>query len=423
MSGKFAIVSLGCAAAAWIAWLQWPRPAHRVEGPMPHEVYVWQRAWTEPVVTAVTQETTQFSRIVALAAEVHWEKGEAKVVRVSLDHDALRQSRRPIGLAMRIGTFPGPFASDDARARWLAGLAASLVGEAESRQLEIGELQIDFDCAESKLAGYALWLGAIRRAVSPHPVVITALPSWLKRPDLRPLVRAADGFVLQVHSLERPHRIEDDLQLCDPLRARKAVERAARLGRPFRVALPTYGYVTAFDPGGNFVGLSAEGPARQWPEGTRTREVRADPSALSGLIRQWTDDRPERMQGVIWYRLPVRGDRLNWTPPTLAAVMAGHTPKADLRIRLRRTDPRLVELDLCNLGTADHNAPVRIAVRWEGARRVAGDAFKGFDFRERSNTSLECWSDSGMDRLPPGAARTVCWLRFDREPEVNAQLQ
>ena len=129
------------------------------------------------------------------------------------------------------------------------------------------------------------------------------------------------------------------------------------------------------------------------------------------------------MQGVIWYRLPVRGDRLNWTSPTLSAVMAGHSPEADLRVRLRRPDPQLVELDVCNLGTADHDAPVRIAVRWEGARRLAGDAFKGFDFRDSSNTTLVCWSQPGFDRLPPGAARTVCWLRFDRETEVKAELQ
>jgi hypothetical protein len=40
---------------------------------------------------------------------------------------------------------------------------------------------------------------------------------------------------------------------------------------PFRVALPTYGYVLAFDRNDKFIRLSAEGPAKEWPDGAQLR--------------------------------------------------------------------------------------------------------------------------------------------------------
>ena len=79
-----------------------------------------------------------------------------------------------------------------------------------------------------------------------------------------------------------------------------------------------YGYLIAFDAQGKFIGLSAEGPAAAWPEDVRTREVRAEPAAMVELVREWTARRPEAMLGVIWYRLPVEGERLNWPWRTLA---------------------------------------------------------------------------------------------------------
>jgi Protein of unknown function (DUF3142) len=423
MIGKVAMAGFGCVAAAGLCWLEWSRPMERATGPMPQEVYVWQRAWTEPVFASVVGEATNFTRIVALAAEVSWEHGEPKLVRAPLNYEALLLSHRPVGLALRIGAFGGPFAVDDDRARWLGALARSLVEEAENRQLKVAELQIDFDCAESKLAGYTLWVERIRREVAPRPLVLTALPSWLKCSAMGPLVCAADGYVLQVHSLNRPGQIQERLTLCDPMAAREAVERAARLGRPFRVALPTYGYLTAFDAGGKFVGVSAEGPLLKWPEGTQTREVRADPVALSGLIREWTRDRPKWMQGVIWYRLPVRGERWNWPWPTLKAVMSGQPPRASLRAQLRHPDPGLIEVDVANVGTADRTSPVQMEVSWQGARRVAGDALQGFDFVESANTALQFKSNAEFGRLQAGETRSVGWLRFDKEVEVSVEWQ
>src|SRR4029077_5145510 len=92
--------------------------------------------------------------------------------------------------------------------------------------------------------------------------------------------------------------------LCDPAAAKKAVEAAARFRRPFRVALPTYGYVVAFDRQGKGGGLSAEGPLLSWPREAMVRVARSDPAAMAGLVRTWTADRPAALSGILWYRLP-----------------------------------------------------------------------------------------------------------------------
>ena len=101
---------------------------------------------------------------------------------------------------------------------------------------------------------------------------------------------------------------------------------------------------------GRLVGLSAEGPLLSWPAGLRLREARSDPAAAAGLVREWTRDRPAELAGILWYRLPVEGDRLNWTGPALRAVMAGRSPQSAVRVDVRAPEPGLVEIDLLNSG-------------------------------------------------------------------------
>ena len=248
-------------------------PKVPAEGALTNEVYVWQRDWTEPVRESVEQHAANFNRVVVLAAEVTWRDGKPEVTHVAVDYPTLAKTGMPIGIARRIGTYPGPFAENDATAAFIAGLAAALVDEARAKKIAPRELQIDFDCAESKLDGYRVWVETIKRKIAPVPVTITALPSWLNAPPFPRLARSAGNYVLQVHSLARPKDYHAPFTLCDPLAARRAVELAARTGVPFRVALPTYGYVLAFDRTGKFFGLSAEGPRKNWPEDARLREI------------------------------------------------------------------------------------------------------------------------------------------------------
>jgi hypothetical protein len=391
--------------------------------PLPQDVYVWQRAWTDSVTTAVATRGGGFGELIVLQAEVSWEHGSPQCARVDLDYAALRATGKPVGLALRLGTFAGPFAAGDTRADYLATLAKALVAEAVANQLQPAELQLDFDCAESKLAGYRIWLTAIQEAVRPLPVSITALPSWLHQPAFRDLVNAADGYVLQVHSFEKPRSLlAAPLTLCDPQAARRAVTAAAAISRPFRVALPTYGYLAAFDSEGQFLGISAEGPARPWPDTVRMVEVRADPRELGELVREWSDLRPRELLGVIWYRLPVAGDALNWAWPTLEGVMVGAEPAAKARVDLRRVKPGLVEIDLANDGTADSTTRWRVIVCWEGKRKIAADGLQGYEWVEPEAGALHFQPGRAGGRLRAGQRMTIGWIRFDETPEVKAEL-
>ena len=290
--------------------------------------------------------------------------------------------------------------------------------------MPVRELQIDFDCAASKLEGYRTWVNAIRRRIAPVPVVITALPNWLDRKAFGALTRAADGVVLQVHSLERPSGPDVAMTLCDPAAARAAVERCARLGRPFRVALPTYGYVLGFDPKGKLLGVSAEGPVPAWPPDTRCRELRADASAMAQLVRDWTASRPAVLTGIIWYRLPIKDDELNWQWATLLAVMAGRTPRPVLRVQVRHAEPAMSEVDLVNDGDADGPSQVTVDLQWKDATLVAADALNGFERRESTDGRMRLGTAESprSQCLPAGQTRTIGWMRLSKDTEVQGHV-
>jgi hypothetical protein len=418
-AASFVLVALLAASRPVLAGVEKPPPTT----PLPQEAYVWQRAWTGSVREAVTERAAAFSNLVALAAEVSWNQGQPRILRVAVDYEALLSVKSHAGVALRIGPYSGPSAAQDKTAEALSAVASSLISEAKSRGLAPGELQIDYDCAESKLDGYRAWVVAIRKAVAPVPVTITALPAWLKQPAFGPLIAATDGYVLQVHSLERPQSFDAPFTLCDPAAARAAVEQAAAFGVPFRVALPTYGYVMAFSPEGRFIGLSAEGPAKSWPEGAKLREARSDPLAMAGLVQAWNAQHPAALRGIIWYRLPVNDDILNWRWPTLGAIVAGHSPRESVRVESRRVESGLVEISLVNDGELDISSRLAVEVRWQNDRLLAGDGLRGFELVEVDASTARLQAQSQSYRLPAGARQVIGWLRLNKNAEVQLEFK
>ena len=389
---------------------------------IPQDAYVWQRDWNKPVTCAVTNLGPRFGELIVLQAEVSWQEGRPRCVRARIDPEALRSTGRPVGLALRIGNHPGPFLRDDPVARYLADLCQELAGEARSNALEPAELHLDFDCAESKLDGYRAWLETLRTAVAPLPVTFTALPVWLNHDEFESLAAAADGYVLQIHSFERPKGPDESFRLCDPDEARRAVGRASDIGHPFRVALPTYGYQVAFGEDGAFLGLSSDGPSRRWPASAQVLEVRADAAGLSDLVREWSHRRPAGLTGLIWYRLPVEGETMNWPWPTLERVMAGEEPRPRLVTRVEHPQPGLVEIHLVNEGslTAHHLPTVRVG--WGNGRRTAADGLGGYRLTPEGLSSFRLDPPSGAGQLDPGKRITIGWARFSGLVNLEAQL-
>jgi uncharacterized protein DUF3142 len=415
---SFPALLLGAVALSCGACNRVPRSS----GPLPHEAYIWQRAWSAPVADAIDRARNDLIAFVPLGAEIGWRGGQPVATKIAIDYDALRRSGRPIAIALRVGSFNGPFRPDDPAALKIRALAKSLIDDARSHGVEPRELQIDFDCAASKLGGYRAWLRAIREEIAPVPVCITALPSWLERREFAALAREAGAFILQVHSVEPPRGPDAPMKLCDPVLAQKWVETAAKIGVPFRVALPTYTYLVAFDSAGKLAGISAEGPLAAWPRDARMRVLRADAIGLFALVQRWTRDRPANMTGVIWYRLPVATDAMNWRWPTLAAIVAGREPRRALRVEAGNAQP--CDIALVNEGEIDEPLPARINATWRDARPVSADALGGFIFEKENERAASFRASPGLaqTRLPPGERRAVGWLRLDRPGKIDAVI-
>ena len=351
--------------------------------------------------------------LVALAAEVELDRELPRIVRVPVDFAALAAAGPP-ALAIRIGDGrhrPLPIAE-------IADLAAELIAAADAAGVAVAELHVDHDCPTRRLDECAALLASLRQRIAPIPLVFTALPTWLdERQAFARLLATADGFVLQVHSLEIP-AIDRPARLCDPELAQRAVELAATFGRPFRVALPTHSYVVAFDAAGRLSGVVAEnGPASLIAGDDRQRLVGSDPAEMAALVRGWIASRPPEMAGILWYRLPVAGDRRNWTPESLRAVVGGRAPQRRLEVAVRRPEPGLVEVDLVNAGDTAEPPPSRIHLAWSGGAPVAGDGLAGYRFDSALRT-LVLTPLAGADPQRPGERRPVAWLRWT-DPSVT----
>jgi uncharacterized protein DUF3142 len=395
--------------------------AERAAGPLRQEAYVWQRSWT-PAVRDSVRQARDFAGLVVLAAEVDLRNQAPRVMRVPLDGETLKGRGRSVGAALRVSTFPSLFANEPRFGRLLESLVRGVAAEARGKGIALSEIQIDYDCPESKLEDYRDLLPALRRAASPVSLTITALPSWMRqRRDFRTLIEAADGYVLQLHALVPPAKLGDELTLIEAASARGWVEEAARFGRPFRAALPTYGYAAAFDAQGKLLGLLAEGPLVLWSEGVTVRTGRSDPVAMAGLIRDWRRDRPAALAGVLWYRLPVAGDRLNWSWPTLRAVTAGRAPRGAIRPILREPEPGLVEVDLLNAGEAETSWPQAVRMRWRGSAPIAADGLAVYRMAPAQGGEIRLEAlRTGL--LRPGERRAIAWLRFAVRTEVEVEL-
>ena len=384
---------------------------------------MWQRAGG-PAVRAAVRNADGISGFVVLAAEVELRQGAPRVARVPLDVETWKGRR--IGAAVRVTTLPARFADEPGIVRLLAGVVREVAAEARGKGIALSEIQIDYDCPESKLDDYRGLLPTLKKAAAPVPLTFTALPSWLRqRRAFAALIAAADGYVLQVHSLAPPAPTEagrGEIPLIDPGAARDWVAAAARFGRPFRVALPTYGYLAAYDRSGRLLGLSAEGPSIDWPAGIVLREARSDPALLAELVREWTRKRPRELTGLLWYRLPVADDRRNWTWSALAAVMAGNTPRGAARAEVREPQPGLAEVDLVNAGEGDADLPASLRIRWGKAALLAADGLADYRIEgETDGVRLTRPERPGSPRLRPGERRQIAWLRFAARTEIRAE--
>src|SRR6516225_9164895 len=208
------------------------------ETPMLQRGYLWQRNWTQAVAAAAIDADRQMDGVVVLGADIHWNADRPSPIRANLSWQTLKSLKKPVALALRIEPYPGPFIERDLAATTIVNEATMLIQAAKAHRLNLSELQVDFDCPQKKLAGYEIWVHAVRAAIRPVKLVLTTLPVWLDERDFPDLIRQSDGYVLQVHSIPTGHQTGHEV-VCDPALARSWAAKAGNLGHPFDVALPT----------------------------------------------------------------------------------------------------------------------------------------------------------------------------------------
>jgi hypothetical protein len=381
-----------------------------VSGPIPQRGYLWQRAWNPAVVAAAQEAGKHLDGMVIIGAEILWNGSTPETIRANIDWPTLEHAEKPIALALRVAPYPGPFSKEDFTARYISNVAKSLIADAAAHRLDVSEFQLDFDCAQKKLNGYSLWVQAVRTAVHPTRFVITTLPAWLKEPDFVPLVRLADGYVLQVHSVPVSTQGGQSF-LLDTNLARLWTKTAASLGLPFSVALPTYRCLAGYDTTGKLLGVAMDSVDLAWPPGTRTLEFSTDTDDTAELVNEWLSARPAELKELIWYRIPVTTDQRNWRWPTLAAIMAGRKPIHKLQAVQHGDNP--VDFAIKNIGEADKQISTKLTVTWTGASLVAFDALPGWTVVTKKEGAVFTRVNGIHLELSPGSERSVGWLRFD----------
>src|SRR5438552_4468468 len=389
----------------------------KVSGPLRQRGYIWQREWTPAVIDSLAEAERRMDGVVLLGAEISFVAKKPEIARASIDWAAVKRQNEHCSVALRVAPFAGPFREDDAAARAIVDLTKQILDEAHAHDVKIEEFQLDFDCAQNNLRDYRGWLRTLRGVVHPVRFVITTLPSWLDHPDFLALIREADSYVLQVHSIPIS---STRVTLCDARLARQWISKAAKLGLPFSVALPTYHCSAGYGADGKLLSVAMDSVQPAWPPGTRILEFGADPDEIVALVNEWHHSRPPQLRELLWYRIPIATDMRNWRWPTLSAVMSGRLPKHKLNILQEGENP--IDLSIFNAGEADEQLNANVTATWNGAGLTASDALAGWNVKSENGRAIFKVTASHGLRLPPGATRKICWLRFDQTTTLETEL-
>jgi len=232
-------------------------------------------------------------------------------------------------------------------------------------------------------------------------------------------VREADGYVLQVHSVPYSNAY-DRTTLCDVALARTWVGKAARLGFPFSVALPTYRCSAGYDAAGKLLSVAMDSVQPPWPPDTRVLEFATNADEIAMLVKEWRRKRPRQLREIIWYRIPVATDLRNWRWVTLSAVMAGRKPLHQLVVLQEGENP--IDLAIANTGEADEVLDSVVTTSWSNNVIVAADALPGWIVDLTDSRAVFATAAEHRMRLSAGAKRRIGWLRYERPASLQVDL-
>lgn len=374
-------------------------------GDIPQEVYVWHRVWTDEVKSAVETRAPEFDHTVFLAAEISYHNEEWTCQPFQPPLRLAREHPGECGLAFRIH-------ANAVKSRWKGSATEQITQFLRIYAGDAKSIQIDYDCPSKKLADYTKLLTHLKNQFPNRALEITCLPDWLNYPEFALLVKQTDRYIMQVHGVSGHGK---GRALCNPDHAHKTALACAELGKPFLIALPTYRHSISYGSDGTVRSIASEGHYQH----TSYEVASADPFQLSLLIQRWQEQRPALMQGLIWYRLPVSTDRMNWTWNTLQKVRHGELPeRAELDLKMIATKDGLHHLRMTNNSKQRLDWPVSVRLDWQGfciASHLT-DRFVADQFERGKGITIQ-WKKTSPYPIAPGETIHLGSFRFNENSQ------
>ncbi len=397
-SGRRRMLHRVCASLL-VAIVFLPAACSSPPSPLPHSVYIWQRSWDPSLVAAVGESRAFAASLRVLVLQV--DRAGYVATSPDVDWDALKATGLPVIAVVRID---GSLTDDRLRGR-VPGLIDQELRRWRSEGHGAGTLEIDYDCATSKLADYARLLADIRATVlTSGTLSITALPAWRNAAELDAVLAQVDSSVLQVHAVRDPAS-----GLFDPVPAAQWVADWSRrsANKPFLVALPAYGARLKLDLDGRIAAVESEQRLPQRSAGSR--ELKVDPREVAMLIAQLSARAYPNLAGFAWFRLPREGDERAWSLRTLRAVIEQQPLQSRLRIALQVAADGAQDLVLHSDGNLAVPLPARLRVDGDCS---AADGVNGYIAVRADTLHFERTAEA---ELRAGGSRRIGWLRC-RDP-------
>ncbi|QPT12553.1 DUF3142 domain-containing protein [Serratia rubidaea] len=379
---------------AFGAWLAGRHQALSAPPVWDQQVYLWQRVWSTQHAPALAASRDLFSSLRILALQLHPREG-LRVMPV--DTALLKQDGRPLWLVARL---------DGSQPRWdeerLYSRLLQLVQQYRAAGLSVVGIEIDHDAATTRLPQYRDALRRLRRQLPADvQLSITALPAWLDSPQLPALLRQVDSSVLQLHAVLSPQQ-----GLFDSRLALRWTQRYAQVtNKPFRIALPAYGM--------GLVGVDAQGAQVESEASLRVagslRELTVAPQHIADFLQRLSAHPQPHLRGVVWFRLPLAGDRRAWSMNTLRRVIRQQPLHSRWQVKMRPQPQQngLYDLIIANDGPAD--APLPTAVTLAAGDCLAADAVGRYRL-DATATQLR-FIRTGDELVRAGQSRPLGWLR------------
>ncbi|MCU1748131.1 DUF3142 domain-containing protein [Pseudomonas sp. 6D_7.1_Bac1] len=370
--------------------------------PLDQQLYVWQRQWTDAHDAALAQSREDFSTLRVLALQTYPQAGWR---RARINPALLKNDGRPLIAVIRLD---GQLKSLDQTET--TAQIQQVVADWQAQGLTLTGVEIDHDAGTARLPAYREFLARLRNVLpATLKLSITALPAWLDSPQLPALLAVVDSSVLQVHAVSNPER-----GLFDPVQAKEWAGRWSRItAKPFYLALPAYGIALLPGDGGAPL-VESEVPIER--VGSR-RELLADPLQLSRLASQLRAEPPAHLAGLIWFRLPLKGDRRAWSLATLRAVSQGDRLESQLKLNLSDNDG-LYDIAVSNRGNLDGGLPQRVTLAVTQCDAV--DALNGYAVQQTPGQLSFTRLKDG--RLPAEAERAIGWARCTKIDQGSSHV-